>query len=43
VRIWGVERALKARVEVLASFSAHTDRTELPAYARACGPGVNTF
>lgn len=43
VRIWGVERALKARVEVLASFSAHADRTELLAYAGACGPDVKRF
>jgi metallo-beta-lactamase family protein len=36
VRIWGVERELKARVETLTGFSAHADRNDLLAYARAC-------
>lgn len=38
VKVWGVERDLLARVEVLNSFSAHADRDDLMAYARGCGP-----
>jgi metallo-beta-lactamase family protein len=37
VRIWGVERDLRARVEVLDALSAHADRDGLLAYAEACG------
>jgi metallo-beta-lactamase family protein len=37
VRIWGVERELRAHVDVLDSFSAHADRNDLVAYADACG------
>jgi metallo-beta-lactamase family protein len=37
VRIWGVERDLRARVEVLSGFSAHADRNDLLAFARASG------
>jgi metallo-beta-lactamase family protein len=37
VKIWGVERDLRARVEVLSSFSAHADRNDLMAFAEACG------
>lgn len=37
VKIWGVERDLRARVEVLDSFSAHADRKDLLAYAGSCG------
>jgi metallo-beta-lactamase family protein len=37
VRIWGVERDLRAHVEVLDSFSAHADRNDLLNYAEACG------
>jgi metallo-beta-lactamase family protein len=37
VRIWGVERDLRARVEILSGFSAHADRSDLLAYARRCG------
>jgi metallo-beta-lactamase family protein len=37
VRIWGVERDLRARVEVLNAFSAHADKNDLLAFARACG------
>jgi metallo-beta-lactamase family protein len=37
VRIWGVERELRAHVEVLDSFSAHADRNDLLRYAAACG------
>jgi metallo-beta-lactamase family protein len=43
VRIWGVERDLRARVEVLSSFSAHADRNDLLAFARACGTPRRTF
>lgn len=43
VRIWGVERDLRARVEVLDSFSAHADRDDLLKYAEACGPGTRRF
>lgn len=43
VRIWGVERDLRARVEVLNSFSAHADREGLLAYARACGKKTRQF
>jgi metallo-beta-lactamase family protein len=38
VRIWGVERELNARVEVLNAFSAHADRDDLAAHAQACAP-----
>jgi metallo-beta-lactamase family protein len=38
VKIWGVERELVARVEVLDSFSAHADRNDLVRYATGCGP-----
>ncbi len=37
VKIWGVERDLRARVEEIHSFSAHADRNDLLAYAHACG------
>lgn len=37
VKIWGVERDLRARVEVLNSFSAHADKNGLMDFARACG------
>jgi metallo-beta-lactamase family protein len=40
VRIWGVERDLRAHVEVLDSFSAHADRNDLLTYAAACGKGT---
>jgi metallo-beta-lactamase family protein len=43
VRIWGLERDLRARVEVLNSFSAHADRNDLLAYASACGATVKRF
>lgn len=36
VRIWGVERDLHARVEVLNALSAHGDRDDLLEWARAC-------
>jgi len=37
VRIFGVERDLNARVEVINSFSAHADKGELIDFAEACG------
>jgi metallo-beta-lactamase family protein len=37
VKIWGVERDLRARVEVLNEFSAHADRNDLLAYIEGCG------
>lgn len=37
VRIFGVERDLNARVEIINSFSAHADKTELIEFAEACG------
>jgi metallo-beta-lactamase family protein len=43
IRIWGVERELRARVEVLDSFSAHADRDDLLKYAEGCGRGTRRF
>lgn len=43
VRIWGVERDLRARVEVLNAFSAHADRDDLLAFAEACGASTRKF
>ena len=43
VRIWGVERELRARVEVLNVFSAHADREDLLRWAVACGAGTRKF
>jgi metallo-beta-lactamase family protein len=43
VRIWGVERDLRAHVEVLDSFSAHADRNDLLTYAERCGTGTRRF
>ncbi len=43
VRIWGVQRDLRARVEVLNSFSAHADRNDLLAFADACGTATRRF
>ncbi len=37
VRIFGVERDLNARVEVINSFSAHADRDELMEFVGKCG------
>lgn len=37
VRIFGVERDLNARVEVINSFSAHADKNELIGFVEACG------
>jgi metallo-beta-lactamase family protein len=43
VKIWGVERDLRARVEVLSSFSAHADKNDLADFARACGTPRRLF
>ena len=43
VKIWGVERDLRARVEVLNAFSAHADHDDLIAYAVACGDVRRVF
>ena len=43
VRVWGVERDLRARVEVLNVFSAHADRNDLLAFADACGVATRSF
>jgi metallo-beta-lactamase family protein len=40
VKILGVERELRANVAVMNAFSAHADREDLLAYARACGAGT---
>lgn len=37
VRIFGVERMLNARVEIINSFSAHADRDELMDFVEQCG------
>lgn len=37
VKIWGVERELRAEVCVLDAFSAHADRDNLLAYVGSCG------
>lgn len=37
VRIFGVERDLNARIEVINSFSAHADRDELVDFVERCG------
>lgn len=37
VRIFGMERDLNARVEVINSFSAHADRDELIEFVESCG------
>src|SRR5689334_4424986 len=43
VRIWGVERDLRAHVEVLDAFSAHADRNDLLMYAEKCGQPTRRF
>jgi len=40
VKIFGVPRDLRARVEVLNGFSAHAGRTELIEYAKLAGPNT---
>jgi metallo-beta-lactamase family protein len=37
VRVFGIERDLNARVEVINSFSAHADRDELIQFVEECG------
>jgi metallo-beta-lactamase family protein len=37
VRIFGVEKELRAQVQVLNAFSAHADKDDLLAYATASG------
>lgn len=43
VKIWGLERDLRASVEVLNAFSAHADRDDLFAYAVRCGAMRRAF
>ena len=43
MKIWGVDRDLRAHVEVLDSFSAHADRQDLLTFAKACGPDTRRF
>ncbi len=43
VRIFGVERDLRARVEVLSGFSAHADRSELLRYAESARAASGLF
>jgi len=43
VKIWGIERELRAQVEVLDTFSAHADRDDLLAYVRAAGAVRRVF
>jgi len=43
VKIWGVERELHARVEVLTEFSAHADRNDLLNFVSACGKTTRKF
>lgn len=43
VKIWGVERDLLARVEILNAFSAHADRDDLIAHVNACSPVRRVF
>jgi metallo-beta-lactamase family protein len=43
VKIFGVEREVRAEVRVLNAFSAHADRDELLWWADGCGPQVQRF
>jgi metallo-beta-lactamase family protein len=43
VKIWGVEREVRAQVEVLNAFSAHADRDDLLAYVNTCGKPRRVF
>ncbi|MCU0661898.1 MAG: MBL fold metallo-hydrolase [Myxococcota bacterium] len=43
VKIFGVERDVRARIRVLNAFSAHADRNELLWWAKACGKKVKKF
>jgi len=42
VKILGVNRDLRARVEIMNGFSAHADKEELMEYAHRCAAGGNT-
>ncbi len=39
IKVLGVERDLRAQVAVMNAFSAHADKNDLLAYARACKEG----
>ena len=43
VKIWGVERELRARVVSLEGFSAHADGDDLAAHAEACAAGLTVL
>ncbi len=43
VKIWGVEREVRAQIEVLDAFSAHADRNDLLRYVGACGKTQRVF
>jgi len=43
IRVLGVERELHAHVKVMNAFSAHADKHDLRAYARACGTDAHLF
>lgn len=43
VKIWGIERELRAQVEVINAFSAHADRNDLLAYVRSVGDVRRVF
>lgn len=43
VKIWGVERDLRARVVSLEGFSAHADTDDLEAHAAACGAALTVL
>lgn len=43
LKIWGIERDLHAKVEVLDAFSAHADSKDLLDYAEGCGRNARFF
>jgi metallo-beta-lactamase family protein len=43
IKIFGVERDLRAQVSVMNAFSAHADKNDLLAYAAACGTPRHMF
>ncbi len=43
IKIFGVERDLRAQVSVMNAFSAHADRNDLLAYTAACGSPKQLF
>jgi metallo-beta-lactamase family protein len=43
IKIFGVERDLRAQVSVMNAFSAHADRNDLLAYTAACGSPKQVF